>query len=126
MKVEGASQQSTSYQKPITNKVTDNQQSRQPELKSSLDIKNHTKRNLGYEPTIQEKLIIEAIEQANQKVLGPNKEFEFSIHKKTKQIMVKVLDSSTKEVLREIPPEKVLDAVAHMCELAGIFVDEKR
>ena len=69
---------------------------------------------------------MESIEKANQKILGPNKEFEFAIHKQTKQIMVKVVDKDTKEIIREIPPEKVLDAGAHMCELAGIFVDEKR
>lgn len=93
---------------------------------SSVEIRDFTKQNLGYSPTMQEKLIMEAIEQANQKMLGPNREFEFAIHKKTKQIMVKVLDSETKEIIREIPPEKVLDAVAAMCELAGLFVDEKR
>lgn len=101
--------------KPVSNERT-----------SSVEIKDYVKQNLGYQPTIQEKLIIEAIEKANQKVLGPQKEFEFSIHKETKQIMVKVIDKGTKEVIREIPPEKVLDAVAHMCEIAGIFMDEKR
>jgi flagellar protein FlaG len=29
------------------------------------------------------------------------------------------------EVIREIPPEKILDMVAKMMELAGILVDEK-
>ena len=96
------------------------------ERTSSIEIKDYVKQNLGYQPTIQEKLIIEAIEKANQKVLGPQKEFEFSIHKETKQIMVKVIDKSTKEIIREIPPEKILDAVVHMCEMAGIFMDEKR
>ena len=93
---------------------------------NSIEIKNHLNQNLGYQPTIQEKLIMESIEKANQKILGPNKEFEFAIHKQTKQIMVKVVDKDTKEILREIPPEKILDAVAHMCEMAGIFMDEKR
>lgn len=103
-----------------TTKLVDNERT------SSIEIKDHVKQNLGYQPTIQEKLIIDAIEKANQKVLGPQKEFEFAIHKETKQIMVKVIDKSTKEVIREIPPEKILDAVAHMCEIAGIFMDEKR
>jgi flagellar protein FlaG len=40
--------------------------------------------------------------------------------------MIKVIDRETKELLLEIPPEKALDAIAKMWELAGIFVDERR
>lgn len=40
--------------------------------------------------------------------------------------MVKVVDTQTNEIIREIPPEKTLDMFVKMLELAGIFVDEKR
>lgn len=90
------------------------------------DVLEKVKNEPGYIPTIQESAVIKAIETANQKVNGGPREFEFSIHEKTKQIMVKVIDSSTKEVIREIPPEKILDMVAYMCEAAGLFIDEKR
>jgi flagellar protein FlaG len=53
-------------------------------------------------------------------------QMEFSIHEKTKEIMVKVINSDTKEVIREIPQEKILDMVAKMWEMAGILVDERR
>lgn len=76
--------------------------------------------------SIAEKTVIEAIERANKKLSGVMAEFEFSIHEKTKQISVKVLNKETKEVIREIPPEQVLDMVAHLWEMAGIIVDEKR
>ena len=39
--------------------------------------------------------------------------------------MVKVINSINDEVIREIPPEKILDMVAHMLEIAGIIVDER-
>lgn len=81
--------------------------------------------NPSYIPAIQEKTVINAIEKANKKLEGIQSELEFSIHEKTKQIMVKVLDKSTKEIIREIPSEKILDMVAAMCEGAGLFVDEK-
>lgn len=127
MKVETTSSNAASYSAPAEKIVTTNKvKSSEQHRTKSIEIKNHMSQNLGYQPTMQERLIIDAIEKANQKIIGPNKEFEFAIHKETKQIMVKVLDSDTKEVIREIPPEKVLDAVAQMCELAGIFVDEKR
>lgn len=75
---------------------------------------------------ISEKVVIDAIEKANNAISGANRRFEFSIHAKTKEIMVKVINSDTNEVIREIPPEKILDMVATMWKMAGIFVDERR
>lgn len=128
MKIEGASQpsvpQSTPKIEPIQSPKPVKPSERQ--RTNSREIIDYTNQTMGYKPTIQEKLIMESIETANKKILGPQKEFEFAIHKATKQIMVKVLDKDTREVIREIPAEKVLDAVAHMCEIAGIFMDEKR
>ena len=72
-----------------------------------------------------EKQLIKTIEKAN-KLQANSTECEFSIHQSTKQIMIKIVDTNTKEVLKEIPSEKILDMVANMCELAGIFVDAKR
>jgi flagellar protein FlaG len=82
--------------------------------------------NAGQLSQAQEKNFIEVIEKANKKILGDHKEFQYSVHEQTKQIMVKVVNSETKEVLKEFPPEKILDMVASMCEAAGLFVDEKR
>lgn len=69
--------------------------------------------------------IINAVESANKKFIAYDRKFEFSIHEKTKEIMVKVIDVNTNEVIREIPPEKILDLVAAIWEIAGIIVDEK-
>ena len=69
---------------------------------------------------------IALIERANKAINGSNKSFEYSIHKATNQIMVKVIDKDTNEVIREIPSEKILDMVAKMWELNGLFVDERR
>lgn len=72
-----------------------------------------------------EEELIDAIESANDELVIYDRRFEFSIHDKTKHIMVKVLDSSTDEVIREIPPEKILDLVGSLWEIAGIIIDEK-
>jgi flagellar protein FlaG len=80
----------------------------------------------GRNISIGEKTLIEAIEKANKAMVGTYTTFEFSIHEQTKQIMVKVLDRDTGEMIREIPPEKILDLVAKMWEMAGILIDEKR
>ncbi len=72
-----------------------------------------------------EQELIKSIESANEHVLVYDRRFEFSIHEKTKLIMVKVVDVSTEEVIREIPPEKILDLVAALWELSGLLVDER-
>jgi flagellar protein FlaG len=83
------------------------------------------KRN-GDTLTISEKVVYDAIERANKAVQGPDTYCKFTVHKKTNEICVKIVNSETNEVIKEIPSEKILDMVAKMCELAGIFVDEKR
>lgn len=84
------------------------------------------KQNVTEREEISDKMVIDAIEKANQAIKSVYREFQFSIHEATKQISIKVLDTETKEVIREIPPEKVLDMVAKMWEMAGIMVDERR
>ncbi len=39
--------------------------------------------------------------------------------------MVKLIDKETDEVVKEIPPEKILDLVASIWDLVGILVDER-
>jgi flagellar protein FlaG len=91
---------------------------------------NESIQSLSNKPSIQlttdEKQWINLIERANKALTGGNRSFEFSIHQATNQIMVKVIDTDTHDVIREIPNEKILDMVAKMWEMAGIFVDERR
>ena len=54
-----------------------------------------------------------------------NRKIQFFIHEKTGDIIVKVYDAETNEVIREIPPEKIKDMVANMLERAGLLVDER-
>jgi len=74
---------------------------------------------------LNEDELIKMVEDANEKVQFHNTELQFSIHEKTKDVVVKVIDSKTDEVIKEIPSEKMLDMVANMLEMAGILVDEK-
>ncbi len=90
--------------------------------KSISQINDYDKDNMP----VSERVVIEAIQKANKAISGGNRRFEFSIHEKTNEIVVKVFDSDTNELIREIPNEKVLDMVAKICEMAGILVDERR
>ncbi|MDQ6422500.1 flagellar protein FlaG [Paenibacillus sp. LHD-117] len=76
--------------------------------------------------TVSDEQLVKAIDRAIKAMQGKATNLEFSVHEKTKMIAVKVLDSESGEVLREIPPEKTLDFVAKLWEMAGILIDEKR
>ena len=65
------------------------------------------------------------IAEMNRKISNSNEEAVFGVHEKTNRIMIKILDKDTKEVLKEFPPEKTLDMIASIWEMAGILVDEK-
>ena len=83
-------------------------------------------RNEPYNISVSEKAIIETIERANKAIQGVYTTFEYSIHEETHEIVVKVFNRETGEMIREIPSEKILDMVAKMWEMAGIIVDERR
>ena len=80
----------------------------------------------GEQISISEKQVLQAIEKAIKEMQGPYTYLEYSIHEQTRQISVKVHDQETGEIIREIPPEKTLDFVAKLWEMAGILVDERR
>ena len=111
-------QQTGATQKPQEDSVKDSA--------AATDIVQQIYATQKGQQTISEKAFNEAINRANKAIIGSRREFKYSVHEKTKEVMVKVVDPDTGDVIREIPPEKILDLVAKLQELAGVFVDEKR
>lgn len=72
-----------------------------------------------------EDIMQKSIKQANERLADVHKYMERDVHEVTKTVIYKLVDSNTKEVIREFPPEKIQDMIAKMWELAGLFVDEK-
>lgn len=77
----------------------------------------------SYEP--EKDYLEKAVEETNQMIFKDDRRFEFRIHEGTKRIMVKLIDNETDEIVKEIPPEKILDLVASIWDLVGILVDER-
>lgn len=73
---------------------------------------------------MSDEIIKRAIQELNKKDVKV--ESQFGIHEGTNRIMIKIVDKETKEVIKEVPSEKMLDMVAKVWEYAGLFVDEKR
>lgn len=72
---------------------------------------------------VQNESIKNAVGEINRRT---NTEAVFGVHDRTNRVTIKIVDKDSKEVIKEIPPEKTLDMIAKVWELAGIIVDEKR
>ncbi len=80
--------------------------------------------NMEQSPEQSMEQIRKAVEQLNKNM--SHSEAIFGIHEKTNRVTIKIVDKDTKEVIKELPPEKTLDMIAKAWELAGILVDERR
>ena len=67
--------------------------------------------------------IRKAVDEINKK--AHNSEAVFGIHDATNRVTIKIVDKDTKKVLKEYPPEKTLDMIAKVWEMAGLLVDQK-
>ena len=67
--------------------------------------------------------IRKAVDEINKKAHNP--EAVFGIHDATNRVTIKIVDKDTKKVLKEYPPEKTLDMIAKVWEMAGLLVDKK-
>lgn len=76
------------------------------------------------QPTTSNEQLKKAIEQFNSS--AGSSEAVYGIHEGTNRVTIKIVDKDTKKVIKELPPEKTLDMIARVWEMAGILVDEKR
>lgn len=88
----------------------------------SGEATNQNRGNKEHNPS--EATIDDAVKSANRRM--EHTRCEYSYHKETNRVSIKVINEDTDEVIREIPPEKSLDMLQKMWEMAGILVDEKR
>lgn len=86
---------------------------------------NNSNEQQGAQQQATGEQIKKAVEELNRKI-NVNTEAVFGMHEETNRVTIKIVDKSTKEVIREVPPEKTLDMIAKVWEIAGILVDEKR
>lgn len=65
------------------------------------------------------------VDGLNKLIKNADTHLEYEKHEKLNEYVIRIVDNETKEVVKEIPPKKILDMVAKMCEMIGIIVDKK-
>lgn len=67
----------------------------------------------------------EAIARINATMYALSIRLKFEKHESSGEYMVRVINEESNEIIREIPPERTLDMVAHLQRLIGMILDER-
>ena len=76
-------------------------------------------------PPIEKETVYEGVELLNNAMNMFNHKLHFEVHEDTNRIKVAIVDKATNELIKEIPPQEVLDMLAKIQDMLGILVDKK-
>ncbi|WP_160670652.1 flagellar protein FlaG [Clostridium sp. C8-1-8] len=106
----------TSQPKAITTDITVQEDKKITDNQQSIDTKDNG----------EHRDIKKAVDKLNKFLEEDNAHAVYEMHDKFKNdLMIKIVDNQTKEVLMEVPPKKILDMVAKLCEMVGVVFDKK-
>ncbi len=69
--------------------------------------------------------INKAVKSINQAIQVSSQNLEFSVDHEAKEVVVKVIDLQTKQVLRQIPTEEALDIAKSLDKLQGLLIRQQ-
>ncbi len=49
----------------------------------------------------------------------------FSVDEETEKVVIKIVDNGTNEVIRQIPPDEVLNMIRHLDEFQGLLINKR-
>lgn len=108
--------------KPVdTSKQTSKAQLQEKSRTTESSDKNKGSENKDY----TKKQVENAVESINEFLQTEQLDSKFVFHDGLNQYYVRLVDSKTEEVIKEIPPERLLNAFYEMQKLVGMIVDEK-
>lgn len=106
--------QNVENQKEIQNQNREqNQQKDLAEMFETLD------------PKMQEDIIKKSIDELNKKMSMLNSQLKIEMDEDTGIQVVKIIDSESKEVIRQLPPDVVLKIAKYIDEVTGLLFNEK-
>ncbi|MEK6576149.1 MAG: flagellar protein FlaG [Nitrospirota bacterium] len=67
----------------------------------------------------------EVVERLNTIEDFHDRGIRFSVDEETEKVVIKIVDSNTNEVIRQIPPEEVLNMIRHLDEFQGLLINKR-
>ena len=74
--------------------------------------------------TANREQVTKAVENINRIIQVASQNLEFSVDKDLNQVIVKVVDQQTKQVLRQIPSEEILEIAKSLDKLQGLLIKQ--
>ena len=98
-----------------------------PVVKAQPTVQPETEKTLvaREEQEISKEKLEQAVNTVNEFLQINHSASKFVFHDGLDRYFVQVVDTQTEEVVKEIPPKKLLDAFYEMQKLLGMIVDEK-
>jgi flagellar protein FlaG len=79
----------------------------------------------GRASAIDQSVVDKLIEKLSQQFQSRNTSLSFSIDEKTRALVVKVIDSESEKVIRQIPPEEMLAIRERIQQILGALIDKE-
>jgi flagellar protein FlaG len=86
---------------------------------------NHTSTSETPQQDLPKEKLEEVVKSLNEFLQPSHTSIKFELHDELQEYYVQIIDQRTNEVIREIPPKKLLDMYAAMMEFVGLIVDKK-
>lgn len=100
-----------------------------PKLKEKIQLENLTQPNETtkqlQKPVVSQEELNKIMEELRHKLNMLEKYLKIDIDSELKMPISKIIDMRTEEVIRQIPPEWIVDILRRMNELKGIFYAEE-
>jgi flagellar protein FlaG len=76
-------------------------------------------------PVISDSDIKAALEKVNSKIAKVSSSLKFQYRQESQQLIVKIVDNESGEVIKQYPPEEFLDMMDRISDFIGLILDEK-
>lgn len=96
-----------------------------PDVKVILNGEEQKQAEKKEKEALEEKDVKDLAEQLNEYMSELNCNLQFNYYEKLGRLGVKMINRDTQEIIKEFPPEKLLEAMEKTKEWIGMFLDKK-
>ena len=127
MRIASQGQPNDTITAPTNTKVMNVQENIKPNVSKVTDSQPVVEKatTAGEEQEISKEKLQQAVDVVNDFLEINNSSSKFIYHEGLDRYYVTIVNRDTEEVVKEIPPKKLLDAFYEMQKMVGMIVDEK-
>lgn len=106
---------------PATATVVNASSQEETKVQEAMDVKQRQNVAAEDQQEPDKDKLNEAVDNLNNFMQQTNRNLRFSVDHDTNQTVIQVVDTRTQEVIRQIPPQEVLDRLQHLVQIQGLL-----